>query len=92
MMPKPEGPVCQSCGMPLSMDEKGGGTEDDGSRSAEYCSHCYHGGTFTLPDLTVDQMTARVKAKMLEMSVPESVATGMASQVRGLKRWARPGK
>jgi hypothetical protein len=30
---KPKGPYCQSCGMPLSKDAKGGGTEKDGSKS-----------------------------------------------------------
>jgi len=40
---------CQSCGMPMSRDEKGGGTNADGSKSAMYCSHCYAGGKFTLP-------------------------------------------
>jgi len=29
---------CQSCGMPLKRDEKGGGTNADGSKSVMYCS------------------------------------------------------
>ncbi len=29
---------CQSCGMPMSRDEKGGGTNADGSKIAMYCS------------------------------------------------------
>jgi hypothetical protein len=33
--------ACQSCGMPLSKDELGGGTEKDGRISTKYCSHCY---------------------------------------------------
>ena len=28
---------CQSCGMPLSRDPNGGGTNADGSASAMYC-------------------------------------------------------
>lgn len=28
---------CQSCGMPLKKDEKGGGTNADGSKSEMYC-------------------------------------------------------
>ena len=89
MMPEPEGPFCQSCGMPLSRDEKGGGTEAGGSKSTEYCSHCYLNGEFTDPGLTVDQMMARVKGKMLEMQMPESLATTLASQIPHLKRWRR---
>ena len=49
---KPKGPYCQSCGMPLSKDEKGGGSEADGSKSAEFCSHCYAAGKFTEPEIT----------------------------------------
>ncbi len=88
-MPKPEGPFCQSCGMPLSRDEQGGGTEADGSRSAEYCSHCYLNGEFTDPSLTVEQMMARVKGMLLEMQMPEPVAASFASQIPDLKRWRR---
>ncbi len=51
---KPKGPYCQSCGMPLSKDEKGGGTEADGRKSSQYCSHRYAGGRFTDPDLTAE--------------------------------------
>lgn len=39
---------CQSCGMPLSRDEQGGGSNADGSKSRVYCSHCYQGGRFRL--------------------------------------------
>ena len=37
---------CQSCGMPLKRDEKGGGTNADGSISKMYCSFCYENGEF----------------------------------------------
>lgn len=40
----PKGPFCQSCGMPLSKDPLGGGTNADRSRNTEYCSHCYKSG------------------------------------------------
>lgn len=85
----PEGPFCQSCGMPLSRDEKGGGTEADGSKSAEYCSHCYQKGRFTEPALTVGQMTERVKSKMREMGVPEPMVNNLARGIPDLRRWKR---
>jgi hypothetical protein len=53
-MPGPKGPFCQSCGMPLSRDQLGGGTNADRSRSTEYCSHCYQSGRFTEPNISVD--------------------------------------
>jgi putative zinc ribbon protein len=48
----PKGRFCQSCGMPLGKDPLGGGTNSDGSGSAEYCSHCYREGRFTEPNLS----------------------------------------
>ena len=59
----PKGPFCQSCGMPLSRDALGGGTNADGSRSAEYCSHCYRIGRFTEPNLAVEEMMAKVEGQ-----------------------------
>ncbi|MGB8956139.1 MAG: zinc ribbon domain-containing protein, partial [Tumebacillaceae bacterium] len=61
---------CQSCGMPLSRDEQGGGTEQDGSKSTMYCSHCYADGQFTLPDITMVDMKDRVKGKIVEAGFP----------------------
>ena len=78
---------CQSCGMPLSRDEKGGGTETDGSKSTMYCSHCYQGGKFTLPDITMEQMIERVKGKMKEMHVPEFLHSIFTRKIPKLKRW-----
>jgi len=85
---KPKGPHCQSCGMPLSKDEQRGGTEADGSHSVEFCSHCYEGGKFTLPDLTVDQMIERVHGKMREMHIPGFLAKRFTKDIPNLKRWA----
>ncbi len=79
---------CQSCGMPLSKDPQGGGTEANGSRSTMYCSHCYQQGKFTLPDITVDQMADRVKEKMKEMHIPGFLAYFMTKNLPKLKRWA----
>jgi len=44
---------CQSCGMPMKRDEKGGGSNADGTKSMMYCSHCYQNGQFVLPDIFV---------------------------------------
>lgn len=40
---------CQSCGYPLKKDEKGGGSNADGSISDKYCSMCYENGEFLNP-------------------------------------------
>jgi hypothetical protein len=80
---------CQSCGMPLSKDPKGGGSEVDGSRSAMYCSHCYADGRFTLPDLTAEEMKERVSGKLREMGFPGFLAGLFARNVPKLARWNR---
>ena len=79
---------CQSCGMPMSRDEKGGGTNADGSKSTMYCSHCWAGGKFTMPDLTVDQMQDRVRAKLKEFGVPGPLGWFFTRKVPKLARWA----
>ena len=89
---KPKGPYCQSCGMPLSKDQKGGGTEADGSKSTEYCSHCYQNGAFTQPDMTVDGMISLVKGKLKEMYIPSFLASYFTKDIPKLKRWAKTSK
>ena len=82
---------CQSCGMPMSRDEKGGGTNADGSKSLTYCSHCYAGGKFTMPDLTVDQMKEWVRGKMKEMGFPRVLSWVFTRKIPNLQRWTTRG-
>jgi hypothetical protein len=74
--------------MPLSKDAKGGGTEVDGGKSSDYCSHCYLGGKFTEPELAVNQMVEKVHAKMTKMHVPGFLARRFTKDIPTLKRWA----
>jgi hypothetical protein len=86
---KPKGPYCQSCGMPLSKDEKSGGTEADGRKSSQYCSHCYSDGRFTDPDLTAEQMAEKVRGKMKEMHIPGFLAKSFTKDIPMLGRWVK---
>ena len=79
---------CQSCGMPLSRDEKGGGTNADGSRSRTYCSHCYAGGRFTQPGITVGEMRTLVKGKLREMGFPGFMGWLFARKIPKLAWWS----
>ena len=81
---------CQSCGMPLKRDEQGGGTNADGSKSTVYCSHCFQQGKFVLPDLTVDQMQARVRQKLVEFGFPGFLAGLFTRRIPKLDRWNPP--
>ncbi len=78
---------CQSCGMPLNKDEKGGGTNSDGSKCTMYCSHCFQAGQFTSPDITLDEMKIRVKGKMKEMKIPGFLAGIFTLGMNKLERW-----
>jgi hypothetical protein len=82
---------CQSCGMPLKKDPKGGGTNADGSISTMYCSHCYQQGRFTSPDINVQQMQERVKGKMKEMGFPGFIAGFFTKGIPKLERWKAKG-
>ncbi len=78
---------CQSCGMPLKKDEKGGGTNADGSKSKMYCSHCYENGKFSMPDITVDQMKEIVKGKLKEFGIPGFLTGFFTKGIPKLERW-----
>lgn len=78
---------CQSCGMPLKKDPKGGGTEKDGSKSKIYCSYCYENGEFTNPEMTVDEMKVLVKEKLKEMKFPGFIAGMFTKGIPTLERW-----
>jgi hypothetical protein len=80
---------CQSCGMPLKKDEKGGGTNADGSKSYMYCSHCYQNGKFTLPDITKEGMQEHVKGKLKSMGFPGFIAGFFTKGIPKLKRWSK---
>jgi putative zinc ribbon protein len=85
---KPKGPVCQSCGMPLSRDAKGGGSEADGCLSREFCSHCYMNGKFIHPEASLDEMIQGVQGKLKEMRIPGFLARRFTKDIPKLKRWA----
>ncbi len=57
--------MCQSCGMPMSKDPQGGGTNADGSKNIKYCSYCYQNGAFTYNG-TVTEFQEFCRKKMIE--------------------------
>jgi len=78
---------CQSCGMPLSRDPRGGGTNADGSKNSTFCSHCYEGGRFTMPDITVKEMQGRVKDKLKGVGFPGFMSGLFTRKIPKLERW-----
>jgi len=84
----PKGPVCQSCSMPLEKDEQFG-TNADGSPCQEYCGHCFQQGSFTAPEITLEQMIDLCSDILVErMGAPEEKAREVMREVLPrLKRW-----
>ena len=87
-MQQPEGPVCQSCGMPMVEDQQFG-TNADCSRCEEYCVFCFAQGEFTAPDMTLDDMIEHVaKVGMDQLGLTEEQAKAMAANMLPqLGRW-----
>ncbi|WP_163100516.1 zinc ribbon domain-containing protein [Peribacillus alkalitolerans] len=78
---------CQSCGMPLSRDENGGGTEKNGKKIELFCSHCYVNGEFVQPNITVHEMKKLVEDKIVEFGMPRFLAKLFTRNIHKLKRW-----
>jgi len=74
--------------MLLKRDEKGGGTNADGSKNQMFCSHCFIQGRFTLPDITVEQMEERVRAKLRGLGVPNFLSWVFTRNLPRLERWS----
>ncbi len=78
---------CQSCGMPLKKDEKGGGSNADGSISKMYCSKCFENGSFIAPDMSLQEMQTLVKGKLKEFGLPGFLAGWFTKGIPRLERW-----
>ena len=86
MMPEIKNSICQSCGMPITIEEFYG-TNEDGSKNKDYCSFCYQNGRFTEPKLTKKQMIKKV-SKFYAKVYPKHIARKMAEDtIKNLKRW-----
>ena len=80
---------CQSCGMPLKKDPKGGGTNSDGTKNNMYCSYCFANGKFLRPDITLEEMETLVREKMKEMGMPGFMAKLLTMGTAKLERWKK---
>ena len=81
---------CQSCGMPLKQDKKGGGSEKDGTLSKMYCSSCYENGAFKNPDMKMEEMQSLVDNVLkTEMKFPKIFRWLAVRQIPRLARWKK---
>ncbi len=79
--------MCQSCGMPLNKDIKGGGSEADGSLSTIYCSFCYGDGAFLQQGITATQMQDFCVGALRKKGMPKIMAWLFTRGIPKLDRW-----
>lgn len=78
--------MCQSCGMPMSKDEHGGGTNTDGTKTLKYCSYCYRDGVFAF-DGNVSDFQEFCRQKMIEGGHSKFMSWLFTRGMKRLKRW-----
>ncbi len=80
---------CQSCGMPLREGEDFG-TNADGSKSNEYCFHCFRNGKFLDEGISLKEKIDKNVKFAIQMGMSEGEARKMAcSALPKLKRWKK---
>jgi hypothetical protein len=85
----PQGPICQSCGMPLRKD-KDYGTNADKTKNKEYCFHCFQGGKFLDEGITLQEKIEKNVKFGVQMGMPEEMARQMSENILPkLKRWQK---
>jgi hypothetical protein len=81
--------ICQSCGMPLQKEEDFG-TNANGSKSEEYCFHCFQNGEFLDEGITLEGKISKNVKFAVQMGMSEDEAWKLASEVLPkLKRWKK---
>jgi len=88
-MELPQGPMCQSYGMPLAKDTDFG-TNADGRKSEEYCFHCFKDGKFLDEGITLQEKIEKNVRFGVQMGMKEDVARNMCEKVLPkLERWRK---
>jgi hypothetical protein len=85
----PQEPICQSCAMPLKKDEDFG-TNTNGSKSEEYCFHCFQGGKFLDEGINLHEKIEKNIKFGVQMGMSEEMARDMCENILPkLKRWKK---
>jgi len=82
---------CESCGMPMGETDELYGTEANGSKSTDYCGHCYDKGAFVDPNATLEGMIDFVSGMMVKDFgfSPEDAKEQCNQGLPNLKRWKK---
>lgn len=76
---------CQSCGS--SFGDRTAGSNADRTKSIEYCKRCYQDGSFTEPDISLEQMIKKVDGKLKAWWIPSFLRRIRLRRIPKLKRW-----
>ena len=82
------GCICQSCAMPMKEDKHYGSNEDK-SKSCDYCFYCYREGKFLNPTMTLEQMITKVTDFMKKRNMPQPAIDQATKTIPTLKRWLK---
>jgi hypothetical protein len=85
----PQGPMCQSCGMPLTKDGDYG-TNADGGKNKDYCFHCFQNGKFLDEGITLEGKIKKNIKLGVQMGMSKDMARHMCESILPrLKRWQK---
>jgi hypothetical protein len=77
---------CQSCLLPM-VNPTMYGTNQDGSTSKKFCCNCYKNGSFTAPEITLQEMEEKVKQVLQAQQIPQNVIDLSINYLPRLARW-----
>ena len=74
--------------MLLSKDDRGGGSNPDGSSSTEFCSHCFQNGMFVHPEFTAVDMQNHCIEQLSKRGMPKFISWFFTRNIPKLGRWS----
>jgi hypothetical protein len=63
------------------------GTNHDGSPNKKFCWNCYRNGSFTAPEITLQEMEQKVKKVLEANQIPANVIDLSINYLPRLARW-----
>ena len=67
--------------------EEAKGTENNGQKTNDYCTHCYQDSHFKNPDMNLEDMKNTVKMHMEKKNLPVYMVQKALHIIPELKRW-----
>ena len=81
--------ICQSCGMDLKLDRRYIVTSEEEKKRIDYCNYCYEDNKFREPDLTYNEMIAKIKNRLKELGANKIETYFYLVRIKNLDRWRK---